>query len=76
MVPSDLDFISPTFCDETIITYEHESTPSGKKICLNLLNDNDFTIPYIIDTIKNSPAGHKLPTQAKNTVWIIAISKE
>ena len=35
-----------------------------------------FTIPYITDTIPNSPAGHQLSTQAKQNVWIIAINGE
>ena len=42
--------------------------PSRKKIGFNLLDDKDFTIPYITDTIPNSPAGHKLPSQAKRNM--------
>ena len=44
--------------------YEIELTPAGKKIGFNLFYDEYFTIPYVIDTIPNSPAGHQLPTQA------------
>ena len=33
-------------------------------------------IPYISDTIPNSPAGHQLPFQTKRNVWIVAISGE
>ena len=44
------------------------------KIGFNLLDDEDFTIPYAIDTIPNSPVSHKLPTKSKNNVWIIAIN--
>ena len=62
--------------DKTILTYEIELPTSGKKVSFNLLNDEDFTIPYITDTIPNSPAGHQLPTQAKHNVWIIAINGE
>ena len=40
------------------------------------MDDRDFTIPYITDTIPNSPAGHQLPSQARNNVWIIAINGE
>ena len=47
-----------------MIRYEIELPPSGNKIGFNLLDDEDFTIPYLIDTIPNSPAGHQLPTQA------------
>ena len=38
------------------------------------MDDEGFTIPYITDTIPNSPAGCQLPTQAKQNVWIIAIN--
>ena len=44
-----------TCVDEKTITYYIEFPPSGKKIGLNLLDDEDFTIPYIPDTIPNSP---------------------
>ena len=37
------------------------------------MDDEDFTITYVIDTIPNSPVCHKLPTQAKKNVWIVAI---
>ena len=40
------------------------------------MDDEDFKIPYITDTIPNSPAGHQLPSQAKINVWIIAINEE
>ena len=29
------------------------------------MDDKYFKIPYVTDTIPNSPAGHQLPTQAK-----------
>ena len=37
------------------------------------MDDQDFKILYIIDTIPNSPAGHQLSTQAKQNVWTISI---
>ena len=46
------------------------------KIGFNLLDYGDFTIPYIIDTIPNSPAVHQLMTQVKKYVWIIYINGE
>ena len=58
LIPWELDLTSTPFSDETIITYDIELPPSGKKNCFNLLDDEDFTIPYITDTIPNSPAGH------------------
>ena len=74
MIPCKIDLISNPFIDETIITYETELPPSGKKVGFNLLDDEDFTIPYITDTIPNSPDGHQLPSQAKRSVWIVAIN--
>ena len=50
--------------------------PVGKKIGSNLLYNKDFKIPYIIDTISNSPAGHKIPTKSKKNVSIIDINQE
>ena len=35
-----------------------------------------FTIPYVTDTIPNSPDGHQLPTQSKKKLWITAINGE
>ena len=37
---------------------------------------NIFTIPYVADTIPNSPASHQLPTQIKRNVSIISMSGE
>ena len=68
LIPCELDLTSTTFSDETIITYDIDLPPSGKKIGLNLLDDEDFTIPYITDNILNSPGFHQLPSQAKRNV--------
>ena len=57
-----------------MITYEIELPPSGNKVGFNLLDDEDIIIPYITDTIPNSPVGHQLPSQAKLDVWIITIN--
>ena len=40
------------------------------------MDDEDFTIPYVTDKIPSSPAGNKLPKQAKRYVCIIAINWE
>ena len=76
MIPCELDITSTPFSDTKIITYEIELPLSGNKVGFNLLDDEDFTIPYITDTIPNSPAGHKLPSQANINVWIVAINGE
>ena len=53
MIPFKLDL---TFTP--ILTYEIKLPPTGKKISFNLLGGEYFTIPYVTDTIPNSPAGH------------------
>ena len=58
-----------------MILYKIEPLPAVKKVGLNLMDGDDFTTQYIIDTITNSPEGHQLSTQAKN-LWIIAINGE
>ena len=65
LITCELDLTSTPFCDTKILTYKIELPPSGNRAGFNLLDDEDFTIPYINDTIPNSPAGHQLPTQAK-----------
>ena len=76
MVPCELDMIYNPILDETIITYKLELITSGNIIGFNLLDDDKFTIPYIIFTITNSPDGNKIPTWAKKNVLIIDISGE
>ena len=61
LIPWKIDLKYTPFSDETIITYDIELPPSGKKIGFNLLDDGDFTIPYITDTIPNYPAVNQLP---------------
>ena len=58
LIPCEIDLASTPFCDATIITYEIELPPYGNKVCFNLPDGEYFTIPYITDTIPNSPAGH------------------
>ena len=53
LITCKLDITSIPFSDETIITYDIELPPSGKKIGFNLLDDKDFTIPYITDTTQS-----------------------
>ena len=50
--------------------------PFGKKISFNLLDDEDFTIPYITYPIPNSSDVYQLPSQANRNVWIVAIHGE
>ena len=61
LIPCKIDLTSTPFTDETIITYNIELPPYGKKIGYNLMDDEGFTVPYITDTIPNLPAGHQLP---------------
>ena len=74
MIPCELDLTPTPFCDVTIITYDIELLPFGKGIGFNLLDGDNFTIPYILDAISNSPAGHQLLTQAKKYVYKISVN--
>ena len=65
MIPCELYLKFALFCDTTILTYEIELTPDGKKISFNLLYDEGFTILYVIDTIPNSLDSYQLTIQAK-----------
>ena len=76
MIPCELDLTSTPFFNKQVLTYEIELPPAEKKISFNLLYDEDFTIPYITDTIPNSPFSHQLPTQGLNFLWIVAINGE
>ena len=66
LIPNELDITSTPYFDTTIIAYEIEVLPAGKKIAFNLLDYEDFTIPYITDKIPNSPAGHQFTIQTKS----------
>ena len=49
LIPCELDLTYNPLCDTTILTYEIELPPYRKKMCLNLLDDEYFTIPFISD---------------------------
>ena len=53
MISCKLDITSNTFCDTTILTYEIEVPPAGKKMSFNSFDDEYFTITYFIDTTPN-----------------------
>ena len=76
MIPCKLDLTPTPFHDTTILTYEIELPPSVNKIGINLLDDEYFTIPYVINNIPNSLSGNQLPTQANKNLCIIAINGE
>ena len=76
LIPCEIDIKYTPFIDTTIIIYDIDLPPSRNKVVFNLLNHEDFIIPYITDTIPNSPYGHQLPSQAKRNVWMIAINGE
>ena len=76
MIQCELDLTSNPFSDKTILTYEIELPLAGNKIGFNLLDDEDFTIPYFTDTTPNSPGCHQITTQAKVKVLIIDTNKE
>ena len=74
MIPCEPDFTSTPFRDTAILKYKIELPPSGTKFHFNLLDDENFTIPYITDKSPNLPDRHQIPEQAKLNVWIVAIN--
>ena len=76
MIPFELDLTSTTFSNITIIADEIELTYPGKNVGFNLLDDEYFTISYVIDTTPNSSGCHRLPSQDKWNLWIIDINQE
>ena len=73
LIPCKLDPKSTPFSDKTILTYEIGIPSVGKKIGFTLLDGEYFTTPYVIDTIPNSPASHKLPTNWNLTLRVFAV---
>ena len=76
LIPCELDLTSTLFSDKTILAYEIELPPSRNKFGPTLLDEEYFTIPYIIDIITNLRASRQLPTQAKQNMWVVAINGE
>ena len=74
MIPFEIDLTSNLFRDTKILVCEIELHPAENKTGFDLLDDKDFTIPFVNDTIINSPAGYQLLTQARENVWILAIN--
>ena len=74
LIPYELDITSTPFFDATILAYDIELPPYGNQISLNLMGDYYFTNPDILDTIRNSPDGYQLMTQAKKNMLKIAIN--
>ena len=62
MITCDLDITPTPFSNTTIIANENELSPVGKKIGLNILDDEDFTIPYVTYKKPNSPTIHRITT--------------
>ena len=75
-IPFELGITPTPFRDTTIITYEIILSPPGKKICFNLLDDEDFKINSVIDTTQNSSVSQQIMTQSKKHVCIIDINGE
>ena len=53
-----------------------ELPPNGKNIGFNLLDDEDLTIPYVVDTILYLPAFYQLTTHANKNMWFMDINSE
>ena len=59
-----------------MIQYEIDLPTEEDKIGFTIMDDDEFTIPYIIDTITNSLEGHQLLSHANENFWIIDINGE
>ena len=68
MNPCELNITPTPFQDTKILTYDIEVPPSEKKVGFNLLDDEDFTILYVTDTIPNPLAVNQLPTHDKQNL--------
>ena len=76
LITYELKLSDTPFTKSTIVNYELEIPPQGKKFGINLMDDDDFNIPYIVELVPNYLAGHKLPDQAKNNFFIVEIYGE
>ena len=65
MIPCEIDISSTPFGYSTGTEYEIELTPEENKTGFNFIYDDDFRIPYIIDTVTILQEGRQLTTQAK-----------
>ena len=53
-----------------------ELPPQGKKFGINLMDDDGFNIPYIVEMVPDYLAGYQLPDQTKNNLFIVEIYGE
>ena len=50
--------------------------PQSKKIVINLMDDDDLNITYILYNIPNYPSVHQLPSQANNNLYVLKMDGE
>ena len=55
MVTCELELYYKPSVDATVVQYDLGFPPMGDKIGLNLIDDDDFNIPYVLSAITNSP---------------------
>ena len=55
----------------TIVKYELELPRQGKEFGLNLMDDDDLNIPYIVELVPNYLVGHQFPYQKKKNLFIV-----
>ena len=65
LIPCGFDITFTKNVYTKILKYGIELLPAGKKFCFDSLDDENFTISYVIDKIINSPSGHQLPIHFK-----------
>ena len=55
----------------TIFKSELEISPQVKKSGTNLMDNDDFNIPYVVEFVPNFLAGHQFPDKTKKISLIV-----
>ena len=55
MVPCELELYYTPSVDAPVVQYDLVFPPMGNKIGINLIDDGDFNILYVLSSIPNSP---------------------
>ena len=67
----ELELSDTPFMKSTIIKSELEISPQGKNSGMNLMDNDDFNIPYVVEFVPNFLAGHQFPDKTKKISLIV-----
>ena len=76
LIPYELELSDTPFTKSTILNSELELPPQGKKFGINLMDDDDFNIPYIFEMVLDYLVGNQLPDHTKKHFFIVEIYGE